>query len=130
MDSRSYTHLDGTVLSFWGFDVGYEGDHCCATWNLRFGTSPPRMMRPTSGVLNGMRCLKRAYVSWTPLDTLLVDFGQFDTSHGAEVSESWMKHNYSRGTLYNLAQFSFHNGFCVVYSRTDEYTDTGLAVNA
>jgi len=126
---RPFTHIGGLTLSFAGFDMDYQAGPIGATLNLRFGTSVPRLLGPTSGLPDGMQFLKQAFVSWRAFEGFQVDFGQFDTIYGAEVSESWNNPTYSRGALYNLVQPFYHTGFRVAYSPVDELTITGLAVN-
>jgi len=126
---RPFTHIGGLTLSFAGFDLDYQAGPIGATLNLRFGTSVPRLLGPTSGLPDGMQFLKQAFVSWRAFEGFQVDFGQFDTIYGAEVSESWNNPTYSRGALYNLVQPFYHTGFRVAYSPVDELTITGLAVN-
>jgi len=127
---RPFTHIGGLTVSFVGLDMEYESDDVGATINLRFGTSTPRLLGATSGLPDGMQFLKQAYASWRPFEGAQIDFGQFDTIYGAEVSESWQNHNYSRGALYNLVQPFYHTGFRVAYAPPDTgLTFTGLAVN-
>ncbi len=129
LSHRPFTHVGGLTLSFLGLDVAYEDGPIGATVNLRFGTSTPRLLGPTSGLPDGMQFVKQAFVSWRPVDRFQIDFGQFDTIYGAEVSESWQNPTYSRGALYNLVQPFYHTGFRVSYAPTESVTLTGLAVN-
>ncbi len=127
---RPYTTIGGLTLSFAGLDVEYDGGDIGATLNLRFGTSTPRLLGAFSGLPEGMQFLKQAFVTWQPFEGAQIDFGQFDTIYGAEVSESWQNHNYSRGALYNLVQPFYHTGFRVAYAPPGSgLTFTGLAVN-
>lgn len=126
---RPFTHVGGLTLSFLGLDVAYEDGPIGATVNLRFGTSTPRLLGPTSGLPDGMQFVKQAFVSWRPVDRFQIDFGQFDTIYGAEVSESWQNPTYSRGALYNLVQPFYHTGFRVSYAPIESVTITGLVVN-
>ncbi|MCB9597125.1 MAG: outer membrane beta-barrel protein [Sandaracinaceae bacterium] len=127
---RPYTYINGLTVSFVGFDMEYDGGDVGATLNLRFGTSVPRLLGPTSGLPDGMQFLKQAYATWRPFEGASIDFGQFDTIYGAEVSESWNNHTYSRGALYNLVQPFYHTGFRVAYAPPGTgVTVTGLAVN-
>lgn len=127
---RAFDTVAGLTVSFVGFDLAFDGGDVGATLNLRFGTSVPRLLGPTSGLPDGMQFLKQAFASWRPFEGAQIDFGQFDTIYGAEVSESWNNHTYSRGALYNVVQPFYHTGFRVAYAPPGSgLTFTGIAVN-
>jgi hypothetical protein len=126
---RPYEFIAGLTLSFVGLDVQFEHEQVGARIDLRFGTSTPRLLGPTSGLPDGMQFVKQAFVTWRPADILSIDFGQFDTIYGAEVSESWRNHTYSRGALYQLVQPFYHTGFRVSVAPIEGVTVTALAVN-
>jgi hypothetical protein len=54
--------------------------------------------------------LKEAFVTWKPLSRLTLDFGKFGTIYGAEVPESWLNYNYTRGVLNWGGQPFHHTG--------------------
>ncbi len=124
---RAYDTDAGLTLSFLGIDVAYRYESVGAVLNVRFGSSVPRLLG--YGLPEGLNFMKQAYVFWRPLDNLQIDFGEFDTIYGAEVSESWRNHNYSRGSVYNVVQPFYHTGFRVVWNPLEQLTLTAIAVN-
>lgn len=129
MPHRAYDVMGGPALSFIGVDVRYVPRPIGATLAVRFGSSMSRLMGPTTGLPDGLQFIKQAFVSFRPIDELQVDFGTFDTPYGAEVSESWLNPNYTRGSLYTVLQPYYHTGFRVVWTPTPQWTVTALAVN-
>ncbi len=129
MGHRAFDTNAGLTLAFLGLNATFAYESVGARVDLRFGTAMPRLVGPTSGLPDGMQFVKQAFVYWRPLDNLQIDFGQFDTIYGAEVSESWLNHNYSRGSLYNLVQPFYHTGFRASWAPIDGVTVTGIAVN-
>lgn len=126
---RAYDTNAGVTLAFLGLDVAYRYESVGARLDLRFGTAVPHLLGRTSGLPDGAQFMKQAYAFWRPFDGLQIDFGQFDTIYGAEVSESWRNHTYSRGSLYNIVQPFYHTGFRVAWSPVESVTITGIAVN-
>lgn len=126
---RAYDIYGGPSLAFAGLDLRYAPDPLGAAIDLRFGTAVPRLLGSFSGLPEGMQFLKQAYVSWRPVENFQIDFGQFDTIYGAEVSESWLNPNYSRGSLYNVVQPFYHMGFRASWAVIPELTLTAIAVN-
>lgn len=126
---RAFDVMGGPALSFLGLDVSYDAHPFSATIAIRFGSSMPRLMGPTSGLPDGLQFLKQVFVSFTPIAELRVDFGLFDTPFGAEVSESWRNPTYTRGALFNVLQPFYHSGLRAVWTPTEQLTVTALAVN-
>ncbi|AKF09756.1 porin [Sandaracinus amylolyticus] len=126
---RAYDIYGGPSLAWAGLDLRYAPDPLGAAIDLRFGTAVPRLLGAFSGLPEGLQFLKQAYVSWRPIENFQIDFGQFDTIYGAEVSESWLNPNYSRGSLYNVVQPFYHMGFRASYAVIPELTLTAIAVN-
>src|SRR5690606_3536138 len=52
---RPYEHIAGITLSFLGLDVAYRYESVGARLDLRFGTSTPRLLGPTSGLPDGVQ---------------------------------------------------------------------------
>jgi hypothetical protein len=127
------TH-NGFNLSWFGVDVGYEtGDiwesgTVGATGSLRFGSAVPVYMAGNQTDL-GIENLTQAYATWKPNPCWTLDFGQFNTIYGGEVTESWKNLNYTRGGLYYLMQPFFHTGMRASYTLNEDLTFTGLVVN-
>jgi hypothetical protein len=127
---RAFDVMGGPTVSFVGLDVAYAPDPVGATVGLRYGASLPRHMGVAStGMPEGLQFLSSAFVSWKPIDPLQVDFGEFATPFGGELSESWLNPNYTRGAVYFLLQPLCHTGFRVTWSPLDTLTITALAVN-
>lgn len=126
---RAYDVNGGLNLAFAGLDLRYAPDPIGAAIDLRFGSAVPRLLGAFSGLPEGLQFVKQAYVSWRPDPMIQIDFGQFDTIYGAEVSESWLNPNYTRGALYNVVQPFYHGGFRVIVTPLEGLTLTGILVN-
>src|SRR5690606_2938601 len=75
---------------------------------------------------------KQAYASWRPggADGILtLDIGKFDTFVGAEVADSHLNYNYSRGLLFWLAQPYYHTGLRANLDLSEQVWLTGLVAN-
>jgi len=107
--SPGRTAENGFSLSFAGIDASYDGGQLGATISLRAGPSVNKYYGGDSSPL-GIENVTQAYVTWTPIQELSIDFGQFATIFGAEVAESWQNLNYTRGALFWLGQPVFHTG--------------------
>ncbi len=129
LSDRAYTFEGGLTISFAGFDLSYRYESVGARLDIRLGTSMPHLLGAFSGLPPGVRFMKQAFVYWRPLENFEIDFGEFDTIYGAEVSESWRNPTYSRGALYNLVQPFYHTGFRAIWSPVESLTFTALAVN-
>jgi len=127
------TH-NGFNLSWFGVDAGYqtgdiwEGGTVGITTSLRFGSAAPVYMAGNQTDL-GIENLTQAYATWRPNPCWTLDFGQFNTIYGAEVTESWKNLNYTRGGLYYLMQPFFHTGLRASYTLDESVTFTGMLVN-
>ncbi len=126
---RAYDANAGLNLAFVGLDFRYAPDPIGVTIDLRFGSAVPRLLGAFSGLPEGVQFVKQAFVSWAPVSQFRIDFGEFDTIYGAEVSESWLNPTYTRGSLYNVVQPFYHTGFRAVWSPIDEFSVTAIAVN-
>lgn len=126
---RAFDVYGGPSIAFAGIDLRFAPEPIGAALDLRFGTAVPRLLGAFSGLPEGMQFLKQAYVSWRPLTQLQIDFGEFDTIYGAEVSESWLNPTYTRGALYNVVQPFYHTGFRASWAPIDALTLTAIAVN-
>lgn len=126
---RAYDVNGGLNLAFAGLDLRYTPDPIGAAIDLRFGSAVPRLLGAFSGLPEGLQFVKQAYVSWRPDPMIQIDFGQFDTIYGAEVSESWLNPNYTRGAVYNVVQPFYHGGFRVIVTPLEGLTLTGILVN-
>ncbi len=126
---RAFDGANGFSLAWAGVNAAYAGERAGATIDLRFGTGPNAGW--ADDAIPGIQIVKQAYATWNALpdDKLSFDFGRFDTIYGAEVSESWMNHTYTRGALYNLAQPFWHTGLRVGSQINDTLSVKGLLVN-
>jgi hypothetical protein len=126
--SPGRTAENGFSLSFAGVDATYDGGQLGATISLRAGPSVNKYYGGDASPL-GIENITQAYVTWTPIEQLSIDFGQFATIFGAEVAESWQNLNYTRGALYYLMQPFWHTGMRVSVSPSEQVTITGMIVN-
>jgi hypothetical protein len=111
-----------------GLDVGYSGDKWGVTTSLRFGPSVPKFYGADASIV-GLGSIVQGYVTWAPMDSLTLDFGQFGTPFGAEVAESWVNLNYTRGALYYAMQPFWHTGLRAAFAFSDAVTLKALIVN-
>lgn len=116
------TAESGFGLSWLGADLGYDGGKWAVNGSLRFGDALPIYGTGTLGPITN------AYATWKPVDGLAIDAGAFGTIYGAEVAESWMNLNYTRGELYFNMQPFWHTGLRAQYE-VGNFVVRGLAVN-
>ncbi len=127
---RAFDVIGGPTLSFVGLDVTYAPEPVGATVGLRYGASLPQHMGvASSGLPEGLQFISTAFASWKPTEDLQLDFGEFPTFVGAELSESWLDPNYTRGAVYYLLQPLYHTGLRATWSATPTLTVTAIAVN-
>ncbi|MCB9751522.1 MAG: outer membrane beta-barrel protein [Myxococcales bacterium] len=113
-----------------GLDLQYARGPVGGTIGLRFG--PASELYNGADTDYGLQYIKQAYASFAPrkLDgALTVDFGKFDTLYGAEVADSFLNLNYTRGVLVWIEQPFFHTGLRVRYAPADWFAFTLIAVN-
>jgi hypothetical protein len=125
---RAYDANNGFSLAWAGLNASYDPDPVGGTISLRFGPSTTIY----SGADNdsvGLKYLKQAFASWKPVSALQLDFGKFDTIYGAEVAESHLNQNYTRGVLYWLAQPLFHTGLRATYTVNEQVALKAMVVN-
>jgi len=140
--TRAYDTENGFALSWVGFDATYPADPVGGKVSLRFGPSAQRIGRSCltaaddpPGVCDdevNLSNVKQAFGSFRPggaTGPVEFSFGKFDTIYGAEVAESQLNLNYTRGVVYWFAQPLFHTGFRVDADLTDELTLRGVLVN-
>ena len=120
----------GFALSFAGVDAVYDGGTFGATVSLRFGRSVQNYHFNTAdGPIQGTIPLTQAFATWTPLDALSFDVGMFGTIFGAEVAESWLNKNYSRGALYFALQPFWHTGLRTTITVNDAFAIKFMLTN-
>jgi len=119
---------NGFGLAFAGVDLAYSGDHFGVTTSLRFGPGVTKFYAADMGGL-GVAGITQAFATWMPSDKLTLDFGQFGTIYGAEVAESWVNLNYTRGGLYYAMQPFWHTGLRAALSLSDAVTLKALVVD-
>ncbi len=119
---------NGFSLAFAGLDLGYEGKGWGVTTSLRFGPGVTEYYA-IDPVLGGIGSVTQAYVTWSPVEQLSLDFGQFGTIFGAEVAESWNNLNYTRGALYYAMQPFWHTGLRAGIGLSDHMSLTLMLVN-
>jgi hypothetical protein len=76
--------------------------------------------------------VKQAFATWHPGgkgSVVTLDLGKFDTIFGAEVADSQLNFNYTRGLLYWLAQPAFHTGLRANFAIADQFWITALVAN-
>lgn len=121
------TNENGFSLNFMGIDLGYEGKNFGLTTSVRAGPGVVRYygLAPSDGII----ALTQAFVTWKPSDSVTIDAGQFGTIFGAEVAESWMNLNYTRGALYFQMQPFWHTGVRGSFALTEEVSINAMLVN-
>jgi Putative beta-barrel porin-2, OmpL-like. bbp2 len=127
---RAYDSSNGFALSWVGLDVSYGTAEASGTVNLRFGPSASRLAGEDAKA--GLENVKQAFATWRPGGeggNLSFDLGKFDTNFGAEVADSQLNFNYTRGLLYWLAQPAFHTGLRVNANFTPNFWLTGFVAN-
>jgi hypothetical protein len=127
---RAYDVSNGFGVAWAGLDLDYSGDHFGGTLNLRFGPSAGALAGADSDA--GLENLKQAYATWRPggADSrVTLDLGKFDTIYGAEVAESQLNYNYTRGVLDWLGQPAFHTGLRGNFDVADQFWVTALIAN-
>lgn len=122
----------GFGLAWLGLDAGMDPDPVGATLQLRFGPSVPNLALGDWSLPGGIGFIQNGYVSLRPGGSsgpVTIVAGKFDTVFGAEVAQSQLNMNYTRGFLYNLAQPFFHTGVRVDVQATEKLAFKVLAVN-
>jgi len=117
----SYTDQHGFGLAFAGIDVAYAAPKAGVTISLRWGQGATGLIGFDTANFNGplLPTLAQGFVTWTPNESFTLDAGQFGTIYGAEVAESWVNVNYSRGALYWNLQPFYHVGLRGAYQIND-----------
>ncbi len=135
---RQFDRSNGFALSWVGVNASYAPDPVGATVSLRFG--PTANLIAGSGFsgdassydsANGLSIVKQAFASWKPGggDSMFqLDVGKFDTPYGAEVAESHLNLNYTRGLLF-ASQPLFHTGLRGSFAISDAFDFKIIAVN-
>jgi hypothetical protein len=100
----------GFGLSWLGADLSYDGGAWALNGSLRFGDAVRLYNTGSLGPITA------AYVSWRPAEGLTIASGVFGTIFGAEVAESWLNLNYTRGELYMNMQPFWHTGLKAEYA--------------
>ena len=125
---RAYNRENGFSLSFAGTDITWDNSKVGATLSLRFGPSVPQFFVTDQSPF-GIQNVLQAFATWHATEQLTLDFGQFGTIYGAEVAESWVNLNYTRGALYFAMQPFWHTGLRATYKVADELTVRAMVVN-
>jgi hypothetical protein len=125
---RAFARNNGFSLSFLGIDATWDNGTVGATASLRFGPSVPIFYGADLGAL-GIDNILQAFATWHVNEALALDFGQFGTIYGAEVAESWLNLNYTRGALYYAMQPFWHTGLRATLTVNDSLVLKGLVVN-
>jgi hypothetical protein len=112
----------GFGLSWLGADLGYDAGAWAINGSLRFGDAVPQYGTGTLGPITN------AFVTWRPTEGLSLAAGTFATIYGAEVAESWLNLNYTRGELYYNLQPFWHTGIKAEYAK-DSFVARALLVN-
>jgi len=119
---------NGFGLAFAGLDLAYSAEKFGVTTSLRFGPGVTKFYAADMGGF-GVGGITQAFATWKPSDKLTLDFGQFGTPFGAEVAESWINLNYTRGGLYYSMQPFWHTGLRAALALSDSVTLKGMLVD-
>ncbi len=115
-------------LSFVGLDANFDAGTVGATAFLRFGPSVPIFYGTDTGTA-GIDSILGGFVTIKPNEALTIDAGYFGTIYGAEVAESWINLNYTRGGLYYAMQPFYHFGVKANYAINDTVALRAMVVN-
>jgi hypothetical protein len=119
---------NGFGLSAVGLDASFDTGTVGATAFLRFGPSVPIFYANDMGIA-GIDSILGGYVTVKPVPELAIDAGYFGTIYGAEVLETYLDFNYTRGALYYAMQPFYHFGVKAAYAFNDMVTLRAMAVN-
>jgi hypothetical protein len=128
---RAFDGHTGFGLTWVGLDASVDPAPVGAQLQLRFG-SGARALALNDAKYAGLNLVQNANVSWRPGGAdgkLTLVLGKFDTVFGAEVPQSQLNINYTRGLLYTLAQPFFHTGLRAEWQATDQLVLKLLVVN-
>lgn len=123
-----FSAQNGFGLAFAGVDLAYSGKQFGVTTSLRFGPGVTQFYAADPGLF-GIGTITQAFVTWMPSEKLSLDLGQFGTIFGAEVAESWINLNYTRGALYYAMQPFWHTGLRAALSLSDTVTLKAMLVD-
>jgi hypothetical protein len=127
---RAYDATNGFSLSSVGLDLSYDGPEYGGTVALRFGPAAKALAAGDGAA--GLENLKQAFVTWRPggaTSGVSLDLGKFDTIYGAEVADSHLNYNYTRGLVHWLAQPAHHTGLRAAFEFSPQFWMTALLVN-
>ncbi len=127
---RRFDTTNGFALSWAGLNLAYAGAQFGGTLDLRFGPSA-EVFSGSADTDAGLQYVKQAYATWRPggADSMVtLDFGKFDTIYGAEVADSQLNFNYTRGLLW-LGQPYFHTGLRANFDLSEQFWITALVAN-
>lgn len=125
---RAYETSNGFALAWVGLNVAYDPEPVGGVLQLRFGPQA-QAYASASERDAGLANVKQAYASWKLGEAVSLDFGKFDTPHGAEVADSQLNYNYTRGALYWLAQPLYHTGLRANFTLLDELSAKAMVIN-
>ncbi|RYZ05161.1 MAG: porin [Myxococcales bacterium] len=135
---RTNDIANGFALSWVGVNASYPADPVGATINLRFGPTANTVAgscvsddKSLCDSAYGLQFVKQAFGSWKPggADGIFqLDLGKFDTPFGAEVLDSQLNINYTRGILF-YSQPLFHTGLRASFAVSEAFDFKLLAVN-
>ncbi len=125
---RAFDNSNGFSFAWAGMDLSHDAVPVGGTVSLRFGPSADTF----SGETPALNVVKQGFATWAPRLTggkLKFDLGKFDTLYGAEVAESQLNMNYTRGVLNWLGQPFFHTGFRARLQPLEKLGVNAIAVN-
>lgn len=130
--TRAFDQHNGFSVAFLGLDMKVDPDPVGFVGQIRLGAAQPNLALNDNGVPGGLAYIQQAHALYKPGGkdgkvTLIL--GKFDTLYGAEVPQSYLNINYTRGALFNLAQPFFHTGLRADIAVSDKITWKLLAVN-
>ncbi len=129
---QPYTANSGFNLAWFGLDGAVDTGAVGAVAQLRFGPAVPNLALGDVAIPGGVGFLQNGYGWWKPQGkdgSVKLILGKFDTIFGAEVAQSQLNINYTRGMLYNLAQPFFHTGLRADIQVSDLVAVKVMAVN-
>ncbi len=122
------TTSNGFALEWMGVDASYTIGEVSATASFRFGDAVNTFFGGDKGGA-GIDNLLQGYLTWAPTENISLDLGQFGTIYGAEVAESWVNLNYTRGGLYYAMQPFWHTGLRASFQLDPKFALKAMVVN-
>lgn len=126
---RAFDTTNGFALHWAALELYHLPSPVGGAISVRLGPGAIRWDGRDAAAGFGLEYLAQAFISWKPHSRVQLDFGKFGTLYGAEVADSQLNFNYTRGALNWLGQPYFHTGLRAAFTLSEHLTLSVLAVN-